>query len=552
MGQKTEGKFSRKEPRKIGFWCSLPICIFALLYCLPVGIVLVILRLHKKQMISKRAKNIGIITTLAVFVFFVFLVGLAESPDSTQQNDMQIVNNETEQPTESISQETEVPTTSYEESIANTVNEEMEPQINPYDQFFVDHERYNDELCGGYHISEYGIYFDVTAGIDAEENVEYVISVNTGEIVNGSYYIHIPSSEVSFTNRSCTVSFDIDAYYSDYNGSIVFDLQYGEYGETLFTLCADIPEIIDTNENFVEVICLTARAQEDTTTQTESTQAEYGDEAERCLEYATKLATQIPLKYIPISIIGVEVKCDYSLADYTFTTSLIIPKSGILGGMSSMGAALGGDISFNEDGAFDLAEDIYFDYFYPEGFYGITCVFEIQDLANDQYICGYFSGADVQDGLHDYAGSRDFVIENNILVEYLGKDTEIVIPEGVEVIDEEVFAFNENLKVVYLPSTIKEIRDGAFFYCDSLSEAYLQEGVQTIGYGAFYGTNLTRITIPSSITWIGAKSPDKYGAFDYCPSLKDVQYGGTMEKWHSLGLSVGENVTIHCIDGDIS
>lgn len=552
MGQKTEGKYSRKEPRRIGFWCSLPICIFTLLYCLPVGIVLVILRLHKKRMISKRAKNIGIITTLAVFVFCVFLVGLSESPDSTRQNDMPIASNETEQPTESASEETEVPATTYQESIADANYEEADPQVNPYDQFFVDHESYIDEMCGGFRSSEYEIYFDISAGIDETDNVEYVISVNTGKVVHGSNYIHIPSSEVSFTNRSCTVTFDIDEYYSDYNGSIVFDLQYGEYGEKWFTLCADIPEIIDTNGNFIEVICLTAVDQEDITTQTESTQAEYSDEAERCLEYATTLATQIPMKYIPISIIGVEVKCDYSLVDYTFTTSLIIPKSGILGGMSSLGAALGGDVSFNEDGAFDLAEDIYFDYFYPEGFYGITCVFEIQDLANDQYICGYFSGADVQGGLHDYAGSRDFVVENNILVEYLGKDAEIVIPEGVEIIDEEVFAFNENLEVVYLPSTIKEIRDGAFFYCDSLSEVHLQEGVQSIGYGAFYGTNLTRIMIPSTITWIATKSPDKYGAFDYCPSLKDVQYGGTMEKWHSLGLNVGEKVTIHCIDGDIS
>jgi hypothetical protein len=79
-----------------------------------------------------------------------------------------------------------------------------------------------------------------------------------------------------------------------------------------------------------------------------------------------------------------------------------------------------------------------------------------------------------------------------------------------------------------IPSTynglpVTEIRrlyewdDGAFYYCTSLTSITIPDSVTSIGASAFsYCTSLTSITIPDSVTSIGA------GAFYYCTSLTSV------------------------------
>lgn len=64
--------------------------------------------------------------------------------------------------------------------------------------------------------------------------------------------------------------------------------------------------------------------------------------------------------------------------------------------------------------------------------------------------------------------------------------------------------------------------------------------------------NLTEITIPDSITYIGE------GAFFQCKKLKDVYYTGSQKKWGKLQTNAAVDfitwvaaATIHCTDGDI-
>ena len=74
-----------------------------------------------------------------------------------------------------------------------------------------------------------------------------------------------------------------------------------------------------------------------------------------------------------------------------------------------------------------------------------------------------------------------------------------------------------NITSVTIPSSVTSIDTGAFRGCDSLTSVNIAEGVMSIGYYAFSSCNsLTNITVPASVTSIG------YGAFEWCPSLISI------------------------------
>lgn len=85
-------------------------------------------------------------------------------------------------------------------------------------------------------------------------------------------------------------------------------------------------------------------------------------------------------------------------------------------------------------------------------------------------------------------------------------DDEIEIPEGVEIIEDEVFKDNKRLENVYFPDSLKAIGDAAFSGCENLTEIELNDGLDTIGYDAFKGTGLSYIWIPDTVTEIGSSA----------------------------------------------
>lgn len=93
----------------------------------------------------------------------------------------------------------------------------------------------------------------------------------------------------------------------------------------------------------------------------------------------------------------------------------------------------------------------------------------------------------------------------------------IVIPEGIELIDEEAFTQCSKLKTVTLPSTLTEIGSNAFSSCSSLESVKIPDGVEVIGSNAFnccYA--LKSVTIPGSVKSFGNS------AFNYCTGLESV------------------------------
>ena len=155
--------------------------------------------------------------------------------------------------------------------------------------------------------------------------------------------------------------------------------------------------------------------------------------------------------------------------------------------------------------------------------------------------------------LMKYSGIKEAVLPNGIKI--IGKEAfeygniiSIIIPEGVETIDNYAFYCCEKLKSVTLPNTIRKIGDGAFWKCEQLASIVIPEGVESIGVYAFSECKkLETVTLPNTIKTIGEyafyKCEQLTGiiipegvetiephAFSNCKNLKSVTLPDTLKE----------------------
>ena len=106
---------------------------------------------------------------------------------------------------------------------------------------------------------------------------------------------------------------------------------------------------------------------------------------------------------------------------------------------------------------------------------------------------------------------------NNILLSYLGNDTNIIIPNSVTKIWGDIFRDCKLVQSVIIPYGIKKIGDYMFSGCSSLKSINIPNTVKEIGKFAFRDcVSLKMIEIPDSIEKI------ELSAFYGCTSLKTV------------------------------
>ena len=140
--------------------------------------------------------------------------------------------------------------------------------------------------------------------------------------------------------------------------------------------------------------------------------------------------------------------------------------------------------------------------------------------------------ADVMD--HPESSASDFFCNDDgegglIILEYLGDDEIVVIPEEIDgknvtKINKYVFANDSCVKGIKLSSTIKEIDAYVFGLNVNLQYVILGAGVEIIGEAAFMGcTALKEITINDGVKSI------KSLAFSKCTALKSVILPETVE-----------------------
>ena len=77
------------------------------------------------------------------------------------------------------------------------------------------------------------------------------------------------------------------------------------------------------------------------------------------------------------------------------------------------------------------------------------------------------------------------------------------LPDSVSSLGERAFEGCESLKEIRLPEKLTEIGEYTFFLCESLRTVKIPDGVTRIGTGAFDGTDLRKVKVPESVKEIG-------------------------------------------------
>ncbi|MBQ0119346.1 MAG: leucine-rich repeat protein [Bacteroidales bacterium] len=156
--------------------------------------------------------------------------------------------------------------------------------------------------------------------------------------------------------------------------------------------------------------------------------------------------------------------------------------------------------------------------------YGLKTVYNLSNLnitkgSTDNGYVAYYAN-NVYDGI--LVG--DFVIKDDTIVtEYIGTATEIIIPNGITVIEEYAFYNCSGLTSITIPNSVTTIGERAFMYCSGLTSVVIPSSVTTIRDYAFSGCGgLSSVTIPNSVTTIGSN------AFYNCSSLTSVTIGNSI------------------------
>lgn len=130
----------------------------------------------------------------------------------------------------------------------------------------------------------------------------------------------------------------------------------------------------------------------------------------------------------------------------------------------------------------------------------------------------------------------DFVIEDGVLVEYLGDGGDVYIPYGVTAIGDSAFFNCTSLNNVIIPDSVVEIGSYAFQACTNLYNVIISDNITHIGgYAFYYCSNLENVIIPSNVTHIGDF------AFANCKGLKEIIIPNSV-------INAGEAVLYGCIN----
>ena len=132
----------------------------------------------------------------------------------------------------------------------------------------------------------------------------------------------------------------------------------------------------------------------------------------------------------------------------------------------------------------------------------------------------------------------DFKIVRGELREYLGSSKDIVIPDGVTSIADEVFAENLTMTSVAFPASVHWVGDMAFRCCSNITEfkvdenneflcaidgdLYSKDGTEMINYAQ--GKNDISFVIPEGVTYI------RNVVFKYCENLEQVSIPNTVKR----------------------
>jgi hypothetical protein len=125
-------------------------------------------------------------------------------------------------------------------------------------------------------------------------------------------------------------------------------------------------------------------------------------------------------------------------------------------------------------------------------------------------------------GLQAIANGKILVLKN-VIIDAPGITGDIVIPEGVTALCDDVFQ-GSGITSISLPSTLSELGSNTFAYCGSLKTVSIHEDAplkqikyrSPTGMGVFFSTGIENISLPKAL-----ESIDTF-AFALCSSLASI------------------------------
>lgn len=130
------------------------------------------------------------------------------------------------------------------------------------------------------------------------------------------------------------------------------------------------------------------------------------------------------------------------------------------------------------------------------------------------------------------AEAGGFKIENGVLLQYTGGETNITVPAGVTEIGEAAFFSQRQIRSVVLPEGLQIIGFGAFTRCSALESINIPSSVRQIRYEAFYECSaLKSIDIPVGVTRIPSD------CFYACKSLTGVKLPAGLQSIEFCGFN---------------
>ncbi|MGN0548484.1 MAG: leucine-rich repeat domain-containing protein [Acutalibacteraceae bacterium] len=205
----------------------------------------------------------------------------------------------------------------------------------------------------------------------------------------------------------------------------------------------------------------------------------------------------------------------YTLREITLPSTITVIDNGAFAGASSLGKIV-------------IPDDCYFEYL------------------------GYsvFDGTRVLDYLSEKSPDGEIVIGQNVLLAYLGSETDytvpdeitiiadmcffgsgienITIPETVDFIGQYAFASCFGLKEITVPDSVAAIEEGTFSYCMNLETLNLGDNIEYIGLRALEGTKVKSV-------YIGKNVYDVLGAFAGCNTIENITVSSENEHYSTDG-----------------
>ena len=117
------------------------------------------------------------------------------------------------------------------------------------------------------------------------------------------------------------------------------------------------------------------------------------------------------------------------------------------------------------------------------------------------------------------------------LVDYIGEQTDLIIPNGVTKIRSTAFQKNKIITSVTIPDSVKEMEEKVFSWCESIRSIIIGNGVEAIPQDAFeYCYSLESLTYGSGIKSI-------VSCYYGITNLKYIYYYGTKAEWQEIEIA---------------